>query len=232
MSGTFSRYYTDYASTGVGKTVVYVYDELNRMTSASTTAASSTPYLRTYDYDDLGSMTYASDLGTYTYAETNYANPHAVTQVANGTATTTYAYDNSGNLLSASANNYTWDFRNRMTRSGGTATTTYGYDSGIQRMWKADGTATSTYPSRYFNKEKTGSQATSTKYLYAGDMLVATIEGNGTATSTKTSTQTTSAAPPRPRTANRTPWRQWTTCRTEASAYHKHSRETRRAGGT
>ena len=185
MSGTFSRYYTDYASTGVGKTVVYVYDELNRMTSASTTAASSTPYLRTYDYDDLGSMTYASDLGNYTYGETSYANPNAVTQIANGLATTTYAYDNSGNLLTASANNYTWDYRNRMTRSGGTATTTYGYDSGIQRMWKADGTATSTYPSRYFNKERSGSQATTTKYVYVGDQLIATIEGNGTATSTK-----------------------------------------------
>ena len=35
---------------------------------------------------------------TYTYAGTGYANPHAATQIANGVSTTTYAYDNNGNL--------------------------------------------------------------------------------------------------------------------------------------
>ena len=39
--------------------------------------------------------------GTYTYAGTGFANPHAVTSIGNGTATTTYAYDNNGNLTSA-----------------------------------------------------------------------------------------------------------------------------------
>ena len=41
------------------------------------------------------------------------ANPDAVTQIGNGQSTTTYAYDNNGNLTSA---------------GNGTATTTYGYD--------------------------------------------------------------------------------------------------------
>ena len=47
---------------------------------------------------------------SYRYAGMSYANPHAATQVANGLSTTTYAYDNNGNLTSA---------------GNGTATTTY-----------------------------------------------------------------------------------------------------------
>src|SRR5205823_7144150 len=35
---------------------------------------------------------------TYTYAGMGFANPHAVTSIGNGTATTTYSYDNNGNL--------------------------------------------------------------------------------------------------------------------------------------
>jgi YD repeat-containing protein len=35
----------------------------------------------------------------YTYAGTGYANPHAVTQIGNGTATSTFTYDNNGNLI-------------------------------------------------------------------------------------------------------------------------------------
>jgi len=35
---------------------------------------------------------------TYTYAGTSYANPHAPTQIATGYSTTTYTYDNNGNI--------------------------------------------------------------------------------------------------------------------------------------
>jgi hypothetical protein len=43
-----------------------------------------------------------SRLGTYPYAGIAYANPDAVmTRVANGVWTTTYSYDNNGNLISA-----------------------------------------------------------------------------------------------------------------------------------
>ena len=36
---------------------------------------------------------------SYTYASTGYANPDAVTQIGNGLSTTTYAYDNNGNVI-------------------------------------------------------------------------------------------------------------------------------------
>ena len=38
------------------------------------------------------------DEGSYSYAGIGYANPHAVTQIANGLSTTTYSYDQNGNL--------------------------------------------------------------------------------------------------------------------------------------
>ena len=38
------------------------------------------------------------DKNSYSYAGTGYENPHAVTQIANGLSTTTYSYDQNGNL--------------------------------------------------------------------------------------------------------------------------------------
>lgn len=176
----------DYSDTGVGKTVEYTYDDLSRLLSASTTAASSTPYQRTYVYNALGNITYASDLGAYLYTGdqgSNYANPHAVTDLAS----TTYSYDQNGNMTVAGNTSYTWDWRNRLKSVGGTATSTYGYDHTSDRVFKFAANATTTYPNKYYNT--TG--ATTTRHIFtpAGD-LVATIEitgsggGGGSATST------------------------------------------------
>jgi RHS repeat-associated protein len=117
--------------------------------------------------------------GTYTYAETNFANPHAATAI-NGV---TYRYDRNGNMASTSAGHLnTWNYRNRLTASqgGGTATTSYLYDVDDQRVKKVSGATTTYYIGNTY--ERTG--ATSTKYVYAGDSLVTTIEGGGMATST------------------------------------------------
>ena len=38
------------------------------------------------------------DEGSYSYAGMGYADPDAVTQIANGLSTTTYSYDQNGNL--------------------------------------------------------------------------------------------------------------------------------------
>ena len=42
----------------------------------------------------------------YANSPIGYANPDAVTQIANGLSTTTYAYDNNGNLVSRSLSEY------------------------------------------------------------------------------------------------------------------------------
>jgi hypothetical protein len=51
---------------------------------------------------------------SYTYGEIGHSNPHAPTQVVLGEATSTYIYDNNGNITSAT----------------GTASTTFGWDYG------------------------------------------------------------------------------------------------------
>ena len=74
------------------------------------------------------------DVGPYSHAGTGYANPHAVTQIANGLSTTTYSYDQNGNLSQKTTDGvtttYLWDYANRLIALGsGGATTTYGYDA-------------------------------------------------------------------------------------------------------
>ena len=166
-------------STSTGKIIDYTYDDLYRLTNATTSAASSTSYAHSYTYNSIGNLTTKSDIGSYTYAGTNYANPHAPTTI-NGV---TYAYDNNGNLTTAGSNTYTWNYRDRLTQvATGTATVTYGYDHDNQRVWQRTTTsATTTYPNRYY----TVSGATTTANVFLPDgTLVAYIEGTPTATST------------------------------------------------
>lgn len=164
----------DYSATDAAKVVVFGYDDLYRLTSASTTEADSTPFSQTYTYDPLGNMTSKSDVGSYTYAGTGYANPHAATSIAG----TTLGYDNDGNVVSYGSNTYSWDYRNRLvslTASGTTAT--YGYDHTTERVKKIVGAATSIYPNDYYSVEG----ATTTRFIYAGGDLVATLEKVGSA---------------------------------------------------
>src|SRR6266540_6514691 len=135
--------------------------------------------------------------GSYPYAGTGYANPHAVTQIANGLSTTTYAYDNNGNLTSAgngtATTTYTYDYANRLTAlfSLG-ATTTYGYDAFGARVYQIVATtSTITYPFKFFSIASTTrsstNYATSTEYIFNGDTLLSTIDQpfkNGAATGT------------------------------------------------
>jgi RHS repeat-associated protein len=99
------------------------------------------------------------------------------------TATSTYSYDNNGNLTARSPWTYGWDYRDRLTSAGdGSATSTYGYDHSNQRVWKKVGSqATTTYSSKYYSTQG----ATTTAYIYlANGELLATVEGDGTATTT------------------------------------------------
>ncbi len=74
------------------------------------------------------SLRQSSNVGSHLYVWIGYANPDAVTQIANGLSTTTYAYDNDGNLISAGT---------------GTATTTYTPDASMTVATAPD-TSTST----------------------------------------------------------------------------------------
>jgi YD repeat-containing protein len=75
---------------------------------------------------------YNSHMGC-TYSPMDYADPDAVTQIANGLSTSTFSYDNNGNLtqktVDGTSTTYVYDYANRLIALGaGGATTTYGYD--------------------------------------------------------------------------------------------------------
>jgi YD repeat-containing protein len=83
---------------------------------------------------------------SYQYGGVSYANPDAVTQIGNGLSTTTYAYDNNGNLVQKTTDGttttYVYDYANRLIALGsGGATTTYGYDAFGSRVLQT-GTST------------------------------------------------------------------------------------------
>lgn len=165
----------DYSSTGAAKTVVYTYDSLDRMTLASTTGASTTPYTQAFTYNNIGNLLSKGGTGNYTYAGTGYANPHAPTTIGSNNLT----YDNNGNVLTYSPWTYVWDYRNRLTSAGnGTATTTYAYDYTTDRVKKVAGGVTSIYPNKYWYTDIGNS---STTQIYANGEVVASLV---TATST------------------------------------------------
>src|SRR5712671_4884334 len=133
---------------------------------------------------------------TYAYAGTGYANPDAVTQIGNGLSTTTYAYDNNGNLISAgtgtATTTYTYDYANRLTALfAGGATTTYGYDAFGARVLQTGTTTTTIYPFKWYSVASstgTGAKyASTTDYVFNGDTLLATVDqqtASGVATAT------------------------------------------------
>ncbi len=103
----------------------------------------------------------------------NYANPHAAT-VINGIS---YTYDQNGNLATTSTGHINiWNYQNRLTesRGGGVATTTYTYDADGQRTTKTSGGVTTKYPFSFY--EQTGTSTT--KHIYAGDELIATVKSD------------------------------------------------------
>src|SRR5215467_13617166 len=125
-----------------------------------------------------------------------YANPHAVTQIANGLSTTTFAYDNNGNVaqktVDGTTTTYVWDYANRLTALGVLgATTTYAYDWAGNRVSQTGTSTTFIYPFKWYSvASSTGSgakYATTTDYVFNGDSLVATADqqtasGNATGT--------------------------------------------------
>ena len=138
-------------------------------------------YLRatsSYGYTSIGNIASTTLNNPYTYAGTGYANPHAPTTI-NGV---TLSYDNNGNLTSYGTSTFTWDYRNQITQAGtGTATSSYGYDYQGNRVSQAVQGGLTTL---YANKLYSTNGASTTKHIYAGDTLIATVEKTNVATTT------------------------------------------------
>src|SRR5215813_15231465 len=132
----------------------------------------------------------------YANSLTGYANPDAVTQIANGVSTSTFSYDNNGNLAQKTTDGvittYVYDYANRLTALGSQgATTTYGYDAFGSRVFQSTATTTTLYPFKWYSVASstgTGAKyATTTDYVFNGDSLVSTVDqqtASGVATGT------------------------------------------------
>ncbi len=130
------------------------YDHLNRLTQAVSTSYGTL----TYQYSEIGNITYNSQLGTYTYG----TRPHAVTQAG----TNTYTYDANGNMINKAGVTITYDYDNRPQGSG---TTSFVYDSSGFRVKKVTPSATITYVGKHYEC----TDGVCKKYVFGGSARVA-----------------------------------------------------------
>jgi RHS repeat-associated protein len=179
----------DSSFTKTAKTVDYTYDDLNRLTQASTTpdVASGAPNSghstrEAWAYDILGNiLTDATTTGTttatttYTYAGSsgsNYANPDAATQWGSAAL----GYDKNGNATTGpSGFQGAWDWRNRLSISTSTAqTTNYAYDENDKRARVSTPSGIIHYVNDLFSSDRTSGNPT--KHLFVNGHEIATVD--------------------------------------------------------
>src|SRR5260370_2865615 len=105
-----------------GETVNYLYDSLNRLTSASANA-----WGQTYAYDGFGNLTGRAGTGTAQSTTIN-TRADAATNRLSG-----YSYDFNGNQISTG---YAYDAENRLVQANAGAVH-YAYDGQNKRIWQA-----------------------------------------------------------------------------------------------
>ncbi|ARQ02524.1 hypothetical protein [Pseudorhodoplanes sinuspersici] len=101
------------------------YDALNRLTSATVGMNPA----KTFTYNAIGNLLSKSDVGTYSYPAPGQPRPHAVTGISGGALTTTFTYDQNGNVTSGAGLSYeyrSFDMPTYITR--GTTTILISYD--------------------------------------------------------------------------------------------------------
>ena len=158
---------------GVNKNRTYSYDDLYRLTqSAEDIDGIVTNY--DYSYDIIGNML-SSPAGIYSYAGTH---PHAVSSVGS----TTYIYDNNGDLTSDGILTHSWDERGTMIQStDGTDITTYTYDGSGQRVKKVFDDGATTKTTIYVNDGYDVEDGVEKVFVMIGDTKIATLK-SGTIT--------------------------------------------------
>lgn len=130
-----------------------------------------------------GSVVEKYNLSSTTFWQQYEIEVAAATSTAN--ATTTYVYDNNGNLTSFGNTTNTWNYRNQLTQSlKPTGSSTYMYDYLGQRVKLVENGATTIFPDMYYNVA-VGGAATSTKHLFANGILIATVEKNPSTTAVR-----------------------------------------------
>jgi RHS repeat-associated protein len=146
---------------GGSETETFSYDFLDRLTAVSGACS------ETYAYDPLGNIT-AKNGTSYAYS-TNGVRPHAVTS----DGSTNYVYDENGNMTHRGTQTLTWDVENRVKEVTGGAH--FEYDGDGNRIKKTEGGQTTVYINRYYEKNITTAEITTSYYL--GSKLIAQRKG-------------------------------------------------------
>ena len=137
----------------------YVYDDLNRLLSATNV---DTPGLtQSFTYDDVGNMTYNSSIGSYTYRTPGTGQPHAV-QTAGARS---YVYDAVGRMTSRNGQVIQWNGAGKPSSIGSVA---FSYGGTGERLKKVSGSATTRYVGGDYEIAPDG---TVTKYLIGGKQV-------------------------------------------------------------
>jgi RHS repeat-associated protein len=123
---------------------IFVYDQLNRLTSA--TVAGNVAPAKSFSYDPIGNLLLKSDVGTYTYPAAGEVRPHAVTSISGATIATTFSYDANGNQTSGLGRTLTWTSYNKPASiTQGAKTISFLDDMDHQRFQQTEPAGTTTY---------------------------------------------------------------------------------------
>ncbi len=179
-------------NTIVHSSETYQYDNLQRLTQSSLNIANGADAGTSninYAYDAVGNFTLKSDyINNYTYGNmaktTNNAGPNAARFITKSNGlTTSYHYDNNGNMTSGDGKTLTYNAFNKpvsITRAGVTSTFSYGADLSRYRQVKTglpEGTETTIYIGKAYEQMTKGSIITTKAYI--GDIAVITETTGG-----------------------------------------------------
>jgi RHS repeat-associated protein len=156
-----------------GTTVSYAYDQLNRLSGATSVTGGTTNWGLSFSYDVYGNRTaQAVTAGTAPAFSASFDNNNRMVG---------YSYDNNGNQLNTpDGATLTYDWDNRMTSwSSGGASETYHYHPAGWRIWKkksteAEGTLYLYGPGGQLLHERSDSGSAAADYIYFGGRLLYT----------------------------------------------------------
>jgi RHS repeat-associated protein len=165
-----------------GRSVAYVYDNLARLSTATTIGSTSYPKWGLQEtYDRYGNRTAQA-----VTSGTAPANSVAVNAITNQITTSGYSYDANGNMTKDGSNTLTYDGENHaLTSSGSLGSGTYSYDGNGLRVTKVSASTTTVYVfsgSKAIAEYVNGVAPTSPtrEYIYTGNTLIAKIETSAT----------------------------------------------------
>ncbi|HJQ08165.1 MAG TPA: RHS repeat-associated core domain-containing protein [Candidatus Saccharimonadales bacterium] len=152
----------------------FQYDTLNRLTAVSG------PSNKNFQYNEIGNITYKSDVGSYTYPASGIGSirPHAVTQVA-GVLQNNYTYDANGNMTSGGGRTITYTSFNKPSQiTVGGATSILTYDANFNRVKKVTPSSTTVYIGKLYERVTIGTLVEHKHFI--NGVAVYTSRSNGT----------------------------------------------------